>query len=93
MLNRERLIEFCDKKGIWVPSKKTSLKELTVLIARWALNNETVERKSCFGLLDIEDNNCLSCDFRNQCFKISMGTDEETYWKRLDKIDKPKIDF
>jgi hypothetical protein len=93
LITRERLLEFCEKHKIEVLNKKASLRELQALIARWVLDNETVNRKSCFGLLDTDDNNCLSCDFRAACFKLSFGTDEETYWKRIEKADKPKVEF
>lgn len=93
MINRERLLEFCQKKGIWVPNKSASLKELQTIIARWAMHEQTIERKNCFGLLDTEDNNCLSCDYRKACFKLSFGVEEEKYWKRLEKADRPSLEF
>lgn len=93
MITRERLLEFCKKNKIWVPNQKVSLKELTTSIARWALSEEKLERKTCFGFLEIEDNNCTSCDYRKACFKLSFATDEETYWKRIEKADKVKIEF
>jgi len=93
MITRERLLDFCKKNKIWVPNQKASLKELTTIIARWALNEEKLERKSCFGFLESEDNNCLSCDYRSSCFKLSFGVDEQTYWKRIEKADRIKLEF
>lgn len=93
MLSKERILEFCKKQKIWIPNKSATLKELTAIVARWALDGDTIDRKTCFGLLDTEANDCLSCDFRKNCFKVSFGIDEEKYWKRIDKADKINIDF
>lgn len=93
MITRERLLEICEKNKIWIPNKNASLKVLITFIARWALNEEELDRKSCFGFLETDNNNCLSCDFRKSCFKLSFGIDEETYWKKIEKADRVKIEF
>lgn len=86
-MKKDTLIKFCRGKGIWVPPKPT-MDFLVAAIARHALNGQTLSRKSCFGLWAKDDNNCLSCDLENACFKASMGMDKETYWKKLENADK-----
>ena len=93
-MKKERLIEYCKKQKIAVPPG-ASVDFLVRAICRLYLNltDAPVEAENCFGYHGHEESNCMVCDFEEKCFKASIGMSKEEYFKKLEKLESPRIRF
>ena len=90
MITKKKLLEFCKKKGIFTPPNPTR-EYLEAAIVRVALHGKKIEG-SCFGFWRHEDSNCMVCDFEEKCFTASIGTDKETYFKKLENAERIRLE-
>jgi hypothetical protein len=94
-MNRTKLLQYCEANKIAVP-KDATVEQLNAAIVRAAFHKTEVKQdktKSCFGFWENEDSNCGTCDFEGKCFKASFGVDKQTYFKKMEAIENPRIRF
>ena len=93
-MKKERLLEYCEKHKIMVPSGAT-VPYLERAIVRAYLNQTEVVRdeETCFGYWAHEDSACMVCDFEGKCFESSIGMKKEEYFKKLEQLESPRIRF
>lgn len=89
-MKKERLIEYCKDRGIWIP-KDATLPQIHAAIVRATFNAGAPKTKRCFGWWENEDSSCMVCDFEGHCFKASLGVSKEEYFKKFESA--PKVRF
>ena len=89
-MNKERLLEFCKRKEIWVPPGAT-VEQVHAAIVRATYNGLAPKTKKCFGWWEQENSACMMCDFEPHCFKASMRIEKEEYFKKFESA--PRVRF
>lgn len=91
-MKKRRLIEYCERHDIMVPSGAT-VDYLKKAIVRHHLNGKKIEGR-CFGFYSYDNSTCeYFCDYSEKCFATSIGMEKEKYFKKLEKLENPKIKF
>ena len=89
-MNKKKLLEYCKEKDIIVP-KGATVQYLECAIVRSALKDKKIEADSCFGYWEYENSACIVCDYKEQCFKASIGMDKGEYFKKFGRLKNPRI--
>ena len=92
-MTKKRLMRYCDEHDIFYP-KTASLEYLQAAIVRAHFNSTEKPvkgQKGCFGFWEQDESNCVICDFKDKCFKASIGMDREAYFKSFKALDNPRI--
>ena len=94
-MKKDKLIEYCEKHEIMVP-KGATVEHLNAVIVRHSLNKKDVKLEdgnTCFGFWEHENTDCVTCDFEGKCFRAAHGTSKEDYFKKLERLENPRIRF
>lgn len=86
----ERLRVYLEENKVWIP-RNASKEQLEAAVARHYLDGKKVDLKSCFGLWQNEDMNCMTCNYNVGCFKASFGVDRIEYDQQFKKHSKNRV--
>jgi hypothetical protein len=92
-VTKERLEQFCKERDIFVPAGATKAYLEAAIVRAFYNGHEPKNAKSCFGFWEHENNTCKVCDFEKECSTASLGMDKETYFKKLEAAENPKLRF
>lgn len=47
----------------------------------------------CFGYWAADESNCMTCSFKVQCAKVSLGDEPAKYKTFIDRLENPRFSF
>jgi len=83
-VKKEDLLKYCKTNDVFAP-KGAKVEYLESDIYRKLMDGKKpeIKQESCYGHFENEDMSCMVCDFKDECFGLSMGMPKEQYEEEL----------
>jgi len=80
-MTKDNLIKYCKDNDIYMP-KDCTKEYLEAVIVRYSRHKKKINSDTCYGFWAEDEGSCLACEYEEKCFRVSIGMDKDTYFKK-----------